>query len=626
MKLNKIFLSLCFMVICAIGFAQTASDYRKAAEQGDASAQFNMGICYYYGYGVMKDYSLSVYWWKKAAEQGNTEAQCNLGACYQEGYGVTKSHSQAVFWYRKAAEQGNALAQYNLARCYCIGEGVATDYSQAVYWCRKAAEQGIVSAQTLLCNLYYDGKGVEEDYSQAAYWSKKAAEQGSAVAQYILGLCYYHGDGMAQDFSKAAYYFRKAAEQDDADAQYHLGSCYYAGNGVVQDYSQAVYWCKKAAEQGVTAAQYLLGECYYYGRGVNKDDDLAVEWLKKVKDNPVYLYLANNLLDKLLNGESVTAAINNHDYVDLGLSVLWATCNVGATNPEEYGDYFAWGETTTKNSFDWDNYQFCTTYYKYSKYVSNNEYGVIDNKINLEPTDDAVCVNWGDSWRMPTLDEINELIEKCDWTWTNIKGHNGYKVVSKLNGNSIFLPAAGHKNGSTLYSDGVYGNYWSSTLYLDDSKYACHFYFSSGGVDSFFYGRDTGTSIRPVKEKDIVLSTAGYNNSNTFSPSEKVFSSTEVDIAPKFNGGDMGEFTKWVNQNVIYPDVAKQYDIKGRVITKFTIHSNGQISDIQILKGVDSSLDKEAINVLKKAPALTPARKDGKNVAISYMLPIDFGR
>ena len=319
----------------------------------------------------------------------------------------------------------------------------------------------------------------------------------------------------------------------------------------------------------------------------------------------------------------------NHEYVDLGLSVLWATCNVGANKPEDYGDYFAWGETKPKSEYSLSTYKYLVSgdkldNVKFSKYVTNSLYGSVDNKAMLDLSDDAARANWGGEWRMPTITELQELRDNCTWTWTTMDGKIGYIVTSKINGNNIFLPAAGFSSDRSVRNAGAMGNYWSCSLRADDSRWSMFLGLHSNGVSSPFYPRYYGQSIRPVMEKKTAQSTP--SSSNTLNPSEKVYSSTEVDVAPKFNGGDMGEFTKWVNQNVVYPDIAKQYDIKGRVITKFTIHSNGQISDIQILKGVDPSLDKEAINVLKKAQTLTPAKKGGENVAMSYMLPIDFGR
>ena len=189
----------------------------------------------------------------------------------------------------------------------------------------------------------------------------------------------------------------------------------------------------------------------------------------------------------------------NHEYVDLGLSVKWATCNVGANAPEEYGDYFAWGETQPKTTYDWSTYKWCNgSYDTQTKYCTDSYYGTVDNKTQLELSDDAARANWGGSWRMPTTEEQQELINNCTWTWTTQNGVNGYKVTSKKNGNSIFLPAAGYRSGSSLYYAGSYGNYWSSSLYTDGPNSAYGLYFDSDGVGWYNGNRYCGQSVRPV--------------------------------------------------------------------------------------------------------------------------------
>ena len=188
MKKSLLFILSLFIAISA--FAQTAADvakWQKLAEQGDAAAQYNLGICYTFGEGI-KDMSKAVYWYSKAAEQGLAQAQNNLGGCYYTGEGVVKDYAKAVYWYSKAAEQGFAQAQDILGDCYYNGEGVAEDKSKAVYWYSKAAEQGLVQAQFNLGRCYYIGEGVAEDKSKAAYWYRKAARQGHSRAQFILEL------------------------------------------------------------------------------------------------------------------------------------------------------------------------------------------------------------------------------------------------------------------------------------------------------------------------------------------------------------------------------------------------------------------------------------------------------
>ena len=184
---------------------------------------------------------------------------------------------------------------------------------------------------------------------------------------------------------------------------------------------------------------------------------------------------------------SSTGSISGHDYVDLGLSVKWATCNVGASSPEGYGDYFAWGETSPKSSYDSAN----------SKTYGKSSY---NHDIGGDSSTDAARANWGGSWRLPTAEEFQELIDNCKWTWTTLNGKKGYKVVSKKNGNSIFLPAAGDRYGTSLYFAGEFGSYWSSTPYEDYSYGAYFLSFDSSGHrvnGDYRYDRRT---VRPVSE------------------------------------------------------------------------------------------------------------------------------
>ena len=170
--------------------------------------------------------------------------------------------------------------------------------------------------------------------------------------------------------------------------------------------------------------------------------------------------------------------------VDLGLSVKWASCNVGANSPEEYGDYFAWGEITPKDSYTSDN---CSTYGKSITDISGN------------PQYDAATANWGGGWRMPTYSELSELKNNCSWEWTSLNGVNGYKVTGP-NGNSIFFPAAGYRYGTSSHGVGSSGGYWSSTPYEDNGYYACYLYFGSDGFAWDWSDRYGGHSVRPVLE------------------------------------------------------------------------------------------------------------------------------
>ena len=213
------------------------------------------------------------------------------------------------------------------------------------------------------------------------------------------------------------------------------------------------------------------------------------------------------------SGISTTCAVTvDYGYVDLGLpsGTLWATCNIGATSPEEYGDYFAWGETSGyndgKTTFSWSNYTYCngssSTLTKYCNRSSYGYNGFTDTLKELELTDDAAYMNWGSDWCMPSMEQFEELINSSytTTTWTTQNGKYGRKITSKTNGNSIFLPAAGDRDGTSLFRAGSYGYYWSRTLSTDYPYYAWYLNFDGDDVDTYYYGsRYLGLSVRPVR-------------------------------------------------------------------------------------------------------------------------------
>ena len=264
-------------------FQLAVEAFRKAAEQGYADAQYNLGVMYYHGQGVPQSYVKAAQWHRKAAEQGYADAQLNLGAMYYHDQGVPQSYAKAAQWYCKAAEQGNAIAQYDLGVMYDHGQGVPQSYAKAAQWYRKAAVQGDAYAQYNLGIMYHNGQGVPQSYAKSAQWFRKVAEQGVAAAQYNLGFMYDHGQGVPQSYAKAAQWFRKAAEQGYADAQYNLGVTYQFGEGVPQNYAKAAYWYRKAAQQGFAGAQFNLGGMYGRGEGVPQNYLKAYKWLELAK-------------------------------------------------------------------------------------------------------------------------------------------------------------------------------------------------------------------------------------------------------------------------------------------------------------------------------------------------------
>lgn len=203
-------------------------------------------------------------------------------------------------------------------------------------------------------------------------------------------------------------------------------------------------------------------------------------------------------------GSGGGGATEEFTYVDLGLpsGLLWAECNVGATVPEEYGSYFAWGETQPKDFYDWINYKYGTDWNLITKYCTDQELGLngfVDNLVTLEPEDDAATVAWGDGWRIPTKEEWNELNENTNAGWTTVNGVNGRRFVAS-NGNSIFLPAAGRRWAHEFYDVGNYGNYWSSSLYSSGAYFSWSINFYSNWWPSVdCKARYLGFTVRPVR-------------------------------------------------------------------------------------------------------------------------------
>ena len=193
--------------------------------------------------------------------------------------------------------------------------------------------------------------------------------------------------------------------------------------------------------------------------------------------------------------KSTSNMANGHEYVDLGLpsGLKWATCNVGANKPEDYGDYFAWGELKPKQEYT------VQTYEHYRSFLGINMKMVFLGEISGNTQYDTARAKWGGKWRIPTKAELQELCDKCTWIWMSQNGVEGYKVTGP-NGNSIFLPAAGFRNGSSPYRAGSDGRYWSSTPLGSNSLNAYSLDFNSGNHHMFNSGRNNGLSVRPVLE------------------------------------------------------------------------------------------------------------------------------
>lgn len=221
-------------------------------------------------------------------------------------------------------------------------------------------------------------------------------------------------------------------------------------------------------------------------------------------DGHVNIADVSDLIDMLLNPQQTPEPVE--EYVDLGLpsGTLWATRNVGANSPEEYGDNFAWGETAPKDYYFWNNYQWVeivqNNHLYFTKYNTQSDIGIVDDKTELDPEDDAAYANWGPEWRMPSREQIDELIENCTWEWNQLNGVNGQQVTGP-NGNTMFLPAAGE---SLVYSLGSNGYYWSRSIFFVPPYHyypqnAANIQFGSDYMEVNGSSRNMGATVRAVK-------------------------------------------------------------------------------------------------------------------------------
>ena len=239
---------------------------------------------------------------------------------------------------------------------------------------------------------------------------------------------------------------------------------------------------------------------------VAKADDgyTFIGWYKKdstipVSPQPNYCFKACDDTELIARFDKKQFA-DGYEYIDLELpsGTLWATCNVGAMNPEEHGGYYAWGETEEKSEYSWNTYKWCNgSNNTVTKYCYESIYDTIDNKTVLEADDDVAHSKWGGNWRMPTANEQQELFDNCVWNYGSLNGTDGYWATSKSNGMSIFLPAAGCREGKETLYCGTFGYYWSGTACNDNSNADCiRFYSNHTGMEG--RGRFIGFTVRPV--------------------------------------------------------------------------------------------------------------------------------
>lgn len=265
-----------------------------------------------------------------------------------------------------------------------------------------------------------------------------------------------------------------------------------------------MHWIDAFPQYADRLPDLLNSVCGFLGRQPQKvsDERERLETDRKAKEEAERERLGREQKTKLANG---------HEYVDLGLpsGTLWATCNLGANKPEEYGDYFAWGEIHPKTKYGWGTYKYSKTKKRLfkteeliTKYCGEVEFGYdgfTDGLAELQASDDAAAANWGNGWYTPKREQWDELMANTNSEWTTRNGVEGRLFTSKKNGQTLFLPAAGNRWESELNNAGSFGYYWSSSLRTSCPDYAWYFYFRSGRTGVYGSHRGYGRSVRAVR-------------------------------------------------------------------------------------------------------------------------------
>ena len=390
------------------------------------------------------------------------------------------------------------------------------------------------------CNI---GADKPEDYGGYFAWGETATKEGYSWGNYAW---------MTEGKDDWLYINKYTFADGQADGCWYSGSTFIGDNKTeleLADDAAFALWGSKwqmpskeqfdelinnayttsewTAQNGVTGCKitsrsngntlFLPASGYFGSSSIGSTGTTGNYWTRSLSTgscgNATNLYLRQNQIyctaESRKYGQSIRPVRKDHDYVDLGLpsGTLWATCNVGAESPEEYGDYFAWGETEPKECYTWENYKWCmgtrSTITKYS-FFENDEWtynGFYDGLTDLLPEDDAATANWGGSWQMPSNDQWYELINETNTTfeWTTQNGVNGVTFTSRSNGKSLFLPAAGFKK-ETVTNEGERIYYWSRThMTWAYANEIIEYY--NNKLHRNEENRCLGSSVRPVRKK-----------------------------------------------------------------------------------------------------------------------------
>ena len=452
-----------------------------------------------------------------------------------------------------------------------------------------------------------DGTGGEYGSWSGRYWSSNLC-YGTDSDAYGLEFS-GSGSGYQGWRSKQRYIGRhiRPVLEEAPKARYSVTASTMGGGGVAVNGSSTTVTIFEGNNAALTAAPF---EGWEFAGWYTADGKTLIS------TNPSYTFVPDNNASFVAKFNQVTTF---GEVVDLGLAcnVKWASCNVGAKNAWEAGDYFAWGETVEKEVYSDDTYKFRDMFGQYTKYCTNISDGTVDGKTTLDPEDDVAHARWGGEWRMPTDTEISELFHKCTWEWEILNGVNGYRVTGP-NGNSIFLPVTGYRNGSELVDPNTYGLYLSSSMSGNYNHSTCPLDFTADERHcDYYWGREIGGVVRPVcgeyvEPQSYIVS---VNSSNGEHGTATIVNDdnnrgwyeerTRVTVQATPHTGY--EFAGWYDDNnkkIVSTDASYTFVVSGETDLRARFHpiiSTGEVIDL----GLPSGLKWASCNIGSAAPEET---------------------
>lgn len=505
--------------------------YKKAIENGEIQwfldkaeenipqIQAQLGYCYMNGIGVDKNQEKAFYWNQVGANNNNARAQYNLSICYHLGVGVEPDDTKALEWIKKAAEQGNIVAERELGLIYWgkLDFGIPIDTNEAAYWLAKAANKGNALSQSYLGMLCLQEKQMEKN---AFKWLKLASDAGEKSAYNNLGYCYATGTGTRQNIKASLHWYKLSAnngeiaemqnamqnyaanayaiysslsDEQKADAKHYLMQSIKSGSKLAVELSEYIEKIDSRLYNG-TVSEYDPNNISTYSLPDNRYLATLEEYIEYLKvtgkcaqfnysPDSRYCWITAYERDKYEDIFHLANPYGANLAVDLGLSVKWASKNIGANMYYDLGDRFAWGETAPKKDYNWLTY----------KYAKGSSETFIPIGSDIKGTKyDAATVNWGKHWRMPTIYDYNELIENCAFEWVKSDNYQGMKVTGP-NGNSIFFPC---KTG--FFGEDYYTSQDNCNQSIVDSDVSVFKISNSSYEISIYANRCNGNYIRAV--------------------------------------------------------------------------------------------------------------------------------